>query len=43
LAMEGQPLNGTTMGVPGTLTPLIDPWLDEKRLPAHLRGVPKAE
>ena len=37
LKMPGHPLNGVTFGVPGTITPLVDIWLDEGRLPRHLR------
>ncbi len=42
LFMEGHPLDGVTFGVVGTITPLIDIWLDEGRLPAHVRAVPEA-
>ena len=38
LVMAGHPLNGVTFGVPGTITPLVDTWLDEGQLPAHLRS-----
>ena len=41
LLMEAHPVHGITMGVPGTITPLIDLWLDERRLPAHMRAVPR--
>ena len=34
LLMLGHPLHGGTFGVVGTITPLVDLWLDEKRLPA---------
>ena len=37
LRMPGHAMNGTTFGVPGTITPLIDIWLDEGQLPRHLR------
>jgi hypothetical protein len=37
LKMPGHPLNGVTFGVPGTITPLVDAWLDEGQLPRHLR------
>ena len=30
-----------TFGVAGTIAPLIDIWLDEGRLPAHMRAIPK--
>jgi hypothetical protein len=26
----------------GTITPLVEPWLDEGRLPSYMRVVPKA-
>ena len=42
LLMEGHPLHGHTFGVAGTITPLVDLWLDERRLPEHMRLVPKA-
>ncbi len=42
LLMEGHPLDGHSFGVAGTVTPLIDLWLDERRLPGHMRAVPKA-
>ena len=42
LLMEEHPLHGATFGVPGTITPLVDLWLDERRLPGYLRLVPKA-
>ena len=41
LFMEGHPLHGSSFGVAGTITPLIDAWLDEGRLPSHMRAVPK--
>ncbi len=42
LSMEGHPLDGWTFGVVGTVTPLVDLWADERRLPAYMRAVPKA-
>ncbi len=41
LFMEGHPLDGMTFGVPGTITPLVDLWIRERRLPDHMRAVPK--
>ena len=41
LLMDGHPLDGLTFGVVGTITPLIDSWLDHGRLPAYMRAVPK--
>ena len=41
LLMPEHPLHGHTFGVAGTITPLVDLWLDERRLPAHMRLVPK--
>ena len=38
LVMLGHPLDGRIFGVPGTITPLVDLWLDERRLPVHIRG-----
>lgn len=42
LLMPGYPLHGHTFGVLGTVTPLVDPWLEGGRLPDHIRAVPKA-
>ena len=42
LFMEGHPLHGSTFGVPGTITPLVDLWIRERRLPDYMRPVPKA-
>jgi hypothetical protein len=39
--MDGHPPHGHTFGVVGTTTPLVDLWLDERRLPDHMRAVPK--
>ena len=41
LLMPAHPLHGSPSGVVGTVTPLIDLWLDERRLPVHMRAVPK--
>ena len=41
--MPGHPLDGMTFGVPGTITPLVDLWIRERRLPDHMRLVPKPE
>ncbi len=41
LLCEDHPLHGQTFGVVGTITPLIDLWLDGKRLPKHIRVVGK--
>ena len=30
-----------TFGVAGTITPLVDLWLDEGRLPDYMRASPK--
>jgi hypothetical protein len=42
LLMEGHPLHGHTFGAPGTVAKLIDHWVEDGRLPGHLRVVPKA-
>lgn len=42
LFMAEHPFYGSSFGVPGTIPPLIDLWLDEKRLPAHVRAVPRS-
>ena len=41
LFMEGHPLHGHTFGVVGTITPLVDLWVEEGRLPGHMRLAPK--
>jgi len=41
LVMPDHPLDGTTFGVPGTITPLVDLWIRERRSPDHMRAVPK--
>ena len=38
LLMDDHPLNGHTFGVVGTVTPLVDMWLDERRLPDPIRA-----
>lgn len=42
LQMPDHPLHGRGFGVVGTITPLVDLWLDERRLPRHLRVVTPA-
>jgi hypothetical protein len=37
LFMPEHPLHGLTFGVVGTITPLVDLWTDESRLPAYMR------
>ncbi len=41
LFMPDHPLHGSTFGVPGTITPLVDLWIRERRLPDYMRVVPK--
>ena len=41
LFMEDHPLNGSSFGVVGTITPLIDLWVEERRLPSYMRAVTK--
>ena len=43
LPMEGHPLDGHGFGAAGTITPLVDLWLNEGRLPRYMRAVPKAK
>ena len=43
LLMEGHLLDGNTFGVVGTITPLVDLWTDEGRLPRYMKAVLKAE
>lgn len=42
LFLEGHPCHGQSFGVPGTITPLVDLWGDEGRLPDYMRAVEKA-
>ena len=37
LFMEGHPLHGRGFGAVGTVTPLVDLWVDIRGLPDHLR------
>ena len=37
LFMEGHPLHGRSFGAVGTVTPLVDLWVDIRGLPEHLR------
>jgi hypothetical protein len=41
LMMRDHPLNGATFGVVGTVTPLVDLWVDEGRLPHYIRQKPR--
>ncbi len=41
LFLEDHPPNGNTFGVVGTITPLIDIWLDHRRLADHIRALSK--
>lgn len=41
LLMDGHPLHGLTFGVPGTITPLIDSYLDHGHPPAYMWDVLK--
>ena len=43
LFMEGHPLDGWSFGVLGTVTPLVDLWVEERRLPGYMKAVPKAD
>ena len=38
LLLEGHPLHGMTFGVPGTITPLVDLWVEKGRLPDYITG-----
>ena len=42
LLMEGHPLHGHTFGTAGTVAPLVDLWVEKRRLPAHMRATPKS-
>ncbi len=43
LIMPEHPLHKSTFGVVGTVTPLVDLWLDEGRLPSYMRWAPSHE
>jgi hypothetical protein len=43
LRMLGHPLHGIGFGVVGTITPLVDVWVEEQRLPKYMQVVPVAE
>ena len=34
-------LHGTTFGALGAVTPLVDLWVEERRLPDHMSAVPR--
>jgi hypothetical protein len=36
---KGHPLDQLNFGVVGTITPLIDLWLEEARLPSYMQPV----
>jgi hypothetical protein len=38
---DGHPLNGLTFGVVGSITPLVDGWIDAGRLPGFMQAVPR--
>jgi hypothetical protein len=42
LRMPDYPLHGRGFGVVGTITPLVDLWLDEGRLPGYTRLIEPA-
>ncbi|SDD94015.1 hypothetical protein [Belnapia rosea] len=41
LRMPDHPFHGRGFGSVGTITPLVDLWLDERRLPKYMLAVPK--
>ena len=41
LKMPDHPFHGRGFGALGTITPLVDLWLDECRLPRYMQAVPK--
>jgi hypothetical protein len=43
LQMPDHPLHGRGFDRVGTITPLVDLWLDERRLPKYMWVVPKAK
>ena len=41
LLMEGHPFHGATFGTVGTVTLLVDLWIEGRLLPSYMRAVPK--
>ncbi|WP_268885184.1 hypothetical protein [Belnapia arida] len=41
--MPEHPLHDHSFGAAETITPLVDLWLNEERLPRYMRAVPKKE
>ena len=41
LLMEGHPFHGASFGAVGTVTLLVDLWIEERLLPGHMRAIPK--
>jgi hypothetical protein len=42
LILDGHPLTGMSFGVAGTITLLVDLWIEEGRLPSYMRTAFKA-
>ena len=43
LKMPGHPLNDHRFGAVGTVTALVDLWLDDLQLPSYMRPMPPAK
>jgi hypothetical protein len=41
LLMEGHPFHGATFGTVGTVTLLVDLWIEGRLLPGYMRAVPR--
>ncbi len=41
LLMEGHPFHGASFGAVGTVTLLVDLWIEGRLLPAYMRAGPK--
>ena len=37
LFLVGHPLSGNYFGLPGTMTPLLDLWVEKRQLPGYMR------
>ena len=37
LFMASHPLSGSSFGAPGTITPLVDLWIERQQLPGYMR------
>ena len=43
LKMPDYSIDGLGSGIVGTITPLVNLWVNEMRLPCYMRAMPKVE